>query len=58
MMGVICIDRNTTAVDILKVAIKYTFDLAVCNVRGQFSSIFFKGCLCLSHNISKADRNC
>ena len=26
-MGVICIDRNTTAVDELQVAIKYTFDL-------------------------------
>ena len=42
-MGVICIDRNTTAVDILQVAIKYTSDLAVCNVRGQIASIFFKG---------------
>ena len=42
-MGVICIDRNTTAVDILQVAIKYTFDLAVRNVRGQIASIFFMG---------------
>ena len=58
-MGIICIDRNTTAVDILQVAIKYTFDLAVRNVRGQIASIFFsRGCICLNHNISKADRNC
>ena len=43
-MGVICIDRNTTAaVDDLQVAIKYAFDLAVRNVRGQIASIFFKG---------------
>ena len=42
-MGVICIDRNTTAVDELQVAIKYTFDLAVRNVRGQIASNFFKG---------------
>ena len=42
-MGVICIDRNTTAVDILQVAIKYTFDLAARNVRGQIASIFFHG---------------
>ena len=42
-MGVICIDRNTIAVDILQVAIKYTFDLAVRNVRGQIASIFFTG---------------
>ena len=42
-MGVICIDRNTTAVDISQVAIKYTFDLAVRNVRGQIASIFFTG---------------
>ena len=42
-MGVICIDRNTTAVDKLQVAIKYTFDLAVRNVRGQIASNFFKG---------------
>ena len=57
-MGVICIDRNTTAVDISQVAIKYTFDLAVRNVRGQIASIFSRGCICLSHNISKADRIC
>ena len=42
-MGVICIVRNTTAVDELQVAITYTFDLAVRNVRGQTGSIFFKG---------------
>ena len=42
-MGVICIDRTMTAVDILQVAIKYTFDLALCNVRGQIAIIFFKG---------------
>ena len=42
-MGVICIDRNTTAVDKLQVAIKYAFDLAVRNVRGKIDSIFFKG---------------
>ena len=42
-MGVICIDSNTTAVDISQVAIKYTFDLAVRNVRGQIASIFFTG---------------
>ena len=57
-MGVICINRNATAVDMLQVAIKYTFDLAVRNVRGQIAFIFFMGCICLSHNISKADRNC
>ena len=57
-MGVICIARNTTAVDILQVAIKYTFDLAVRNVRGQIASIFSRGCICLSHNISKAARIC
>ena len=42
-MGVICFDRNTTAVDELQVAIKYTFDLAVRNVRGQIASNFFQG---------------
>ena len=42
-MGVICINRNATAEDILQVAIKYTFDLAVRNVRGQIASIFFMG---------------
>ena len=57
-MDVICIGRNATAVNILQVPIKYTFDLAVRNVRGQIASMFFKGCICLSHNISKADRNC
>ena len=41
-MGVICIDRNTTAVDKLQVAIKYTLDSAVPNVRGQIASSFFK----------------
>ena len=42
-MGVICIDRNTAAVGELQVAIKYTFDLAVHNVRGPIASNFFKG---------------
>ena len=42
-MGAICIDRNTTATDMLQVAIKYTFDLAVRNVRGQIDSNFFMG---------------
>ena len=42
-MCAICIDNSTTAVDILQVAIKYTFDLAVRNVRGQIASFFFKG---------------
>ena len=56
-MGVICIDRNTAAVDELQVAIKYTFDLAVRNVRGHIATIFLRGCMCLSHNISKAGRN-
>ena len=42
-MGVICIDRNTTAVNEMHVAIKYTFDLAVSNVREQIASKFFKG---------------
>ena len=42
-MSVICIDRNTTAVDILQGAIKHAFDLAVRNVRGQIASIFFQG---------------
>ena len=37
------VDRNTTSVNKLQVAIKYTFDLAVCNVRGQIASNFFKG---------------
>ena len=40
-MGVICIDRNTTAIDELQVAMKYTFDLAVRNVRGQNCLHFF-----------------
>ena len=42
-MGVICIDRNTTAMDELQVAIKYTFNLAVRKVRGKIASIFFPG---------------
>ena len=42
-MGVMCIDRNTTAVDIVQVAINYTFDLAVRNVRGQICFHFFQG---------------
>ena len=42
-MDVICIGRNATAVDILQGPIKYTFDLAVRNVRGQIASMFFQG---------------
>ena len=42
-MGVMCIDRNTTAMDILQVAMNYSFDLALRNVRGQIASMFFKG---------------
>ena len=42
-MTIICVDSNTTALNKLQVAIKYTFDLAVRNVRGQFASIFFAG---------------
>ena len=41
-MDVICIGRNATAVDNLQVPIKYTFELAVRNVRGQIASMFFK----------------
>ena len=54
-MGVICIDKNTTTVDKLQAAIKYIFDLAVCNVRGQIASIFSRRGKCLSYNISKAE---
>ena len=39
-MAVKRVDRNTTAVNKSQVAIKYIFDLAVRNVRGQISSIF------------------
>ena len=42
-MDVICIGRNATAVDNLQVPIKYTFELAVRNVRGQIASMFIKG---------------
>ena len=42
-MGVMCIDRNTTAVDILQVAINYSFDLALRNVRGQKCLHVFQG---------------
>ena len=42
-MAVICVDRNTTAVNKLQVAINYIFDLAVRNVRGQIASNFFQG---------------
>ena len=35
--------ESTTAVNKLQVAIKYIFDLAVLNVRGQIASNFFKG---------------
>ena len=42
-MAVIRVDRNTIAVNKSQVAIKYIFDLAVRNVRGQFPHFFFKG---------------
>ena len=42
-MAFIYIDRNATTVNKLQVAIKYTFDLEVRNVRGQIVSIFFPG---------------
>ena len=42
-MTFIYVDRNATAVNKLQVAIKYTFDLEVQNVRGQIASIFFQG---------------
>ena len=42
-MGVICTGRNISAVDKLQAVVKYTFDLAVHNVRGQITSIFFTG---------------
>ena len=41
-MPVICVERNTTAVNKLQVTIKYTFDLAVRNDRGQIAYTFFK----------------
>ena len=41
-MDAICIGRNATAVDNLQGPIKYTFELAVRNVRGQIASMFFK----------------
>ena len=42
-MAFIYVDRNAAAVNKLQVAIKYTFDLEVRNVRGQIASIFFQG---------------
>ena len=42
-MAYIYVDRNAAAVNKLQVAIKYTFDLEVRNVRGQIASIFFQG---------------
>ena len=57
-MAFIYVDRNATAVNKLQVSIKYTFDLEVRNVRGQIASIFFKGFICFSHDISIADGNC
>ena len=56
-MAVICVDKNTTAVNNLQVAIKYTLDLVVRNVKGQIVTIFSRGCICFSHDISKTDRN-
>ena len=57
-MAVVGVDRNTTAVNKLQVAIKYIFDLAVHNVMVQIASDVFKGCICFSHDVSKSDRNC
>ena len=42
-MTFIYVDRNATDVNKLQVAIKYTFDLGVRNVRGQIASKFFQG---------------
>ena len=42
-MTFIYVDRNATAVNKLQVAINYTFDLEVRNVRGQIVSNFFEG---------------
>ena len=42
-MTFIYVDRNVTAVNKLQVAINYTFDLEVRNVRGQIVSNFFEG---------------
>ena len=42
-MTFIYVDRNATAVNILQVAIKYTSNLEVRNVRGQIASNFFPG---------------
>ena len=42
-MTFIYVDRNPTSVNKLQVAIKYTFDLEVRNVRGQIASNFFQG---------------
>ena len=49
---------NATAVNKLQVAIKYTFDLDVRNVRGQIASNFFQGAhMFQSRYISIADGN-
>ena len=42
-MTFIYVDRNATAVNKLQVAIKYTFDFEVRNVRGQIASNYFQG---------------
>ena len=57
-MTFIYVDRNATAVNKLQVAIKYTFDLEVRNVRGQIATIFSRGFICFNHDISIAHRNC
>ena len=58
-MAVVGVNRNTTAVNKLQVAIKYIFDLAVRNVMVQIASYVFKGVhICFSHDVSKSDRNC
>ena len=57
-MAYIYVDKNAPAVNKLRVAIKYTFDLEVRNVRGQIASIFSRGFICFSHDISIADENC
>ena len=57
-MTFIYVDRNATAVIKLQVAIKYTFDLEVRNVRGQITTIFSRGFICFNHDISIAHGNC
>ena len=44
-MAVIRVDRITTAVNKLQVAIKYVFDIAVRNVRDKLPPLFSRGCM-------------